>query len=131
MVWGIKWHVFWRMGQNTDWTGKFKPVFELGRTLLDMDMKLSCLFHILLCAGYVTNSIDQFPFGHNIFIVCFWRNLDLFLALRKKFPYSQFFWSIFSRIWTEYEYFVILRIQSECGKIWTKKTPNMSTFHAV
>ena len=26
----------------------------------------------------------------------------LALALREKFPYSELFWSIFSRIWTEY-----------------------------
>ena len=26
---------------------------------------------------------------------------------------------------------VSLRIQSESGKIWTRKTPNMDTFHAV
>ena len=28
-------------------------------------------------------------------------------------------------------YGVSLRIQSECGKIWTRKTPNTDTFHAV
>ena len=28
-------------------------------------------------------------------------------------------------------YGVSLRIQSEYGKIWTRKTPNMDTFHAV
>ena len=28
-------------------------------------------------------------------------------------------------------YFVSLRIQSECGKIWTRITPNTDTFHAV
>ena len=28
-------------------------------------------------------------------------------------------------------YGVNLRIQSECGKIWTRKTPNTDTFHAV
>ena len=28
-------------------------------------------------------------------------------------------------------YAVSLRIQSKCGKIWTRKTPNTSTFHAV
>ena len=29
------------------------------------------------------------------------------------------------------KYGVPLRIQSECGKIWTRKTSNMDTFHAV
>ena len=28
-------------------------------------------------------------------------------------------------------YFVFLRIQPECGKIRTKKTPNTDNFHAV
>ena len=28
-------------------------------------------------------------------------------------------------------YSVSLRIQSECGKIWTRKTPNTNSFHAV
>ena len=32
---------------------------------------------------------------------------------------------------TPYRYFVSLRIQSECGKIRTRKTPNTDTFQAV
>ena len=36
-----------------------------------------------------------------------------------KCPYSEFFWFVFSRI------------QSEYGKIQTRKTPNMDTFYAV
>ena len=39
--------------------------------------------------------------------------------LSKKCPYSEFFSS------------VITRIQSKCGKILTRKTPNMDTFHTV
>ena len=50
-------------------------------------------------------------------------------TLREKCPYSEFFWSVFSRIRTEYG--VSLRIQSECGKIRTRKTPNTDTFHVV
>ena len=50
-------------------------------------------------------------------------------SLRKKCPYSELFWSVFSRIWTEYE--ASLRIQCECGKIRTRITPNTDTFHAV
>ena len=38
---------------------------------------------------------------------------------REKFPYSEFFWSVLSHIWTEY------------GKIRTRKTPNTDTFHGV
>ena len=49
--------------------------------------------------------------------------------MRKKCPYLEFFWSVFSRMWTEYS--VSLRIQPECGKIRTRKTQNTDTFHAV
>ena len=41
------------------------------------------------------------------------------LALRRKCPYPELFWSVFSRIWTEY------------GKIRTRITPNTDTFHVV
>ena len=51
------------------------------------------------------------------------------LKLREKCPYSQLFWSAFSRIRTEYE--VSLRIQSKCGKMRTRITPNTDTFYAV
>ena len=50
-------------------------------------------------------------------------------SLREKCPYSEFFRSVFSRIRTEYG--DKLRIQSKCGKIQTRKTPNMDTFYAV
>ena len=51
---------------------------------------------------------------------------------REKCPYSGFFCSGFSRILTEYSvYSVSLRIQPECRKIRTRKTPNMDTFHTV
>ena len=49
-----------------------------------------------------------------------------FPTLREKCPYSEFFWSLFSRIWTEYG-----EIKSKCGKIRTRKAPNTDTFHAV
>ena len=50
-------------------------------------------------------------------------------SLREKCPYSELFWSAFSRIRTEYS--VSLRIQSECGKIWTRISPNTDTFYTV
>ena len=52
------------------------------------------------------------------------------LAPHEKCPYSEFFWSVFSRVWSEYGEIPPL-IQSECGKIRTRKIPNMETFHAV
>ena len=39
-------------------------------------------------------------------------------TLRKKCPYSEFFWSVFSRI------------RTECRKIRTRKTPNTDSFYA-
>ena len=48
------------------------------------------------------------------------------MALRKKCSYSEFFWSVFSRIRTENG-----EIQSECGEIRTGKTPNKDIFHAL
>ena len=54
------------------------------------------------------------------------------LTLRKKLPCPDIFWSVLSRIWTDYgEIGVSIRIQSECGKIRTRKAPNTDTFHAV
>ena len=41
------------------------------------------------------------------------------LTLSKNCPYLEFVWSVFSRI------------QSECQKIRTRKTPNKDTFHAM
>ena len=52
-----------------------------------------------------------------------------YVSLRKKCPYSELFWFAFSRIQTEYS--VSLRIQSECEKIQTIKTPNTDALHAV
>ena len=43
-------------------------------------------------------------------------------TLREKCPYSELFWSVFSRI-------VSLRIHSECGKIRTRITSNTDTFY--
>ena len=44
------------------------------------------------------------------------------VTLRKKCPYSELFWSVFSRIRTEY---------GEIRKMRTRITPNTNTFHAV
>ena len=41
-------------------------------------------------------------------------------------PYSELFWSVFSHIWNEYG--EILRIQSECEKIWNRTTPMWTLF---
>ena len=44
-------------------------------------------------------------------------------------PYSEFFWSVFSHIRTEYGE-ISFRIQSKFRKKWTRKTPNTDTFYA-
>ena len=41
------------------------------------------------------------------------------LTLREKCPHSEFFWSIL----------FLVRV-SECGKIWTRKTPSRGIFHS-
>ena len=54
------------------------------------------------------------------------------VILRKKCLYSELFWSVFSRIRTDYgEIWISLRIQSECGKISSRITPNTDSFYAV
>ena len=53
-------------------------------------------------------------------------------TLRKNCPYSEFFWSEFSRIRTEHgEIRSTLLIQSERRKIEIRRTPNTDTFQAV
>ena len=57
-------------------------------------------------------------------------------GMREKCPNSEFFWPVFSGIRTEYgeipeKYFVSLGIISKCGKMRTRKAPNMDTFHAM
>ena len=61
------------------------------------------------------------------------RYLYLELRRRKKCPYLEFFWSVFSRIRTEYGDLQSLyfRTQSEYGKIRIRKAPNTDTFYAV
>ena len=50
----------------------------------------------------------------------------------EKCLYSELFWSVFSALGLNMEnYRVNLHIQSECGKIWTRKTSNTDTSHAV
>ena len=53
-------------------------------------------------------------------------------ALHKSCQYSELFWSVFPAFGLNTErYGVSLRIQSECGKIWARITPNTDTFRDV
>ena len=52
-------------------------------------------------------------------------------ALRKKYPYLEFFYSVFSRIRTEYEEILCFSLYSvQMREKRTRKTPNRGTFHA-
>ena len=55
------------------------------------------------------------------------------MSLRKKCPYLELFWPAFSRIRTEYSVRmrIELIIQSECGEMQDRITPNTDTFYAV
>ena len=60
---------------------------------------------------------------NNLFLVWLLGEEYSLITLRKKSLYSELF--EFSRIWTEYGDFLCnLPIQSECGKIRARKTPN-------
>ena len=59
---------------------------------------------------------------HHIYTMFF----ILMHELREKCLYSELFWSAFACIWT-----VSLRIQSQCGKMRTRISPNTDTFYAV
>ena len=53
-------------------------------------------------------------------------------TLRKKCPYSEFFWHLFSRIRTEYGEIRSISPRSvRMGKMRTRITPNTDTFYAV
>ena len=53
-------------------------------------------------------------------------------SLQKKCQNLAFFRSVFSHIRTEYgDLLCNCRYKSECGKIWTRKTPNSDTYQAV
>ena len=50
------------------------------------------------------------------------------VSLREKCPKTEFFWSVFSRIWIEYR--DLLR-KMRCGKGRTRKTPYLDNFYTV
>ena len=58
------------------------------------------------------------------------------ISLRKKCHYSDLFWSAFSPNFRAFglntkRYGLSLRIQSECGKVLTRKNSYLDTFHAL
>ena len=57
---------------------------------------------------------------------------NLKIPLRKKCPYLELFWSYFPAFGLNTEiYGVSLRIQSKCGKMRTRITPNTETYYTV
>ena len=58
-------------------------------------------------------------------------NTLLWYSLRETCPYSELFWSVFSRIRTKYGEIDFPRFESKCGKMRTRITPDTDTFHAV
>ena len=73
-----------------------------------------------ICNHCVTEKLDlnYFNIPHKISTICLVR-IPCILRCLKSDQVRSFFWSVFSRIRTEYA--VFLRIQSECGKIRTRK----------
>ena len=62
---------------------------------------------------------------HNFSII---KDIHCLKSVRTR-SFSSLYFSAF--ILNTERYGVSLRIQSECGKMWTRKTPNMDTFNAV
>ena len=86
---------------------------------------LMVLWYVLLYSLTISSNLSIYIF-FNIEVIYL---QILFFTLRKKYSYSELFWSAFSCIMTEYG--VIPRIQSECGKMRNRITPNTDIFCAV
>ena len=77
---------------------------------------ISCHAKVKKCFEFSVSSNKEILFNHCV----------------KSVQIRSFFWSVFSRICTGSErYSISLRIQSECGKIRSRKIPYLDTFHAV
>ena len=94
---------------------------------------LSYVWRFLFCVAYHTHHsflIEQYDFSYVSTSGQWFSSLISRcrkVTLLRKCPYSDLFWSAFSRIWNE----SYLRIQSKCGEMWTRVAPNTDTFHAV
>ena len=84
-----------------------------------VDYYLRCLFKNRCFRIHFTKKLSSFSniFAQSLYqFLASWSKVEHFIfsyqPLRKKFPYSELFWS-------------------ECGKIRTRITPNTDTFHAV
>ena len=91
-----------------------------------------CVFSIVLPS---TSSVLLLIRKTSLSCWILWLHALVKQVLREKIPYSEFSRSVFSRILPEYGEIrrspVFLRIQSECGKIRTRRSSNMDAFHIV
>ena len=53
-----------------------------------------------------------------------WKEFSMMMTLRKKCSYSELFWSVLSRMWTEYR--EILRISQYSVRMWENMDQNNS-----
>ena len=111
-------------GKNiTDWILLAYLRREFVYILFDHGLQMSLYAISTQLLAFVNLSSYSITFGLDVLWLPF-----LTLSLRKKSPYSEFFWFVFSRIRTEYGE---IRSISECGKIRTIKTQNTDSLHAV
>ena len=104
-----------------------RPNFSSNSTenQLDVSFSLASVTVLLVCSINVSSIFWDFKSNTELFylIIC-----DLHSV--KKCSYSHLFWSVFSRIRTEYGQ-SIFSIQSECGEIRIRITSYTDTFYAV
>ena len=125
-------HTAWKVSKDGVFSGPYFPIFGLNTGKYGQE-KTPYLdtFHAVVYKGiYWPAKILSFyyimPFNYKI------KSHFSNLILRKRCPYSELFWSVFSRFGLNMERSeVSLRIQSECGKMWTRITPNTDNFYAV
>ena len=82
------------------------------------NMKPVCYFHYIFGSSCL-HALSKIAFQKTLMSLRKTYTVELNIVLRKKCRYSEFLWSIFPCI------------QSECGKIRIRETPNASTFYAV
>ena len=78
-----------------------------------------CLRNICQHFNFFLINHYQWRFAFEYTEIFFTPEANQWRTLHEKYPFSEFFWSVFSRF------------QSKCQKKWTRKTPNTYTFHAV
>ena len=79
---------------------------------------------------YFISTYTSYLCGSTVFLEAKQISLNMeYATLRKKCPYPELIWPAFGR--NTVRYGVSLRIQSECGKMQTRITPNTDNFYEV